>query len=90
MLPSLKPKDVHALKGRGPHFVLWASAALGCRLDPALIELGDNEAVTLYIQKKGAGLSPAVVQNDQTTLVVMPTRCTESWAREIDELRAAA
>jgi hypothetical protein len=90
VIPSLKPKNTHQLTGRGRKFVLWASAALGCRLDPALIELAEDEPATLYIQKQGPGLSPAVVQNDQTTLVVMPTRCTEDWAREVEEIRKAA
>ena len=90
VLPSLKKKDAYQLNGRGHKFVLWASAGLGCRIDPALIELGDDEPATLYIQKKAPDLSPAVVQNNQTTLVVMPTRCTESWAIELDEIRKAA
>ena len=90
VLPSLRAKDVHQLTGRGNKFVLWASAALGCRIDPALIEFAEDVSATLYIQKKSPELSPAVVQNDQTTLVVMPTRCTESWAQELETLRKAA
>ncbi len=90
VIPSLKPRDTYMLKGTGSRFVLWASAALGCRIDPSMIALSDHEAVTLYIQKDRPELSPAVLQNDCTTVVVMPFRVTEPWARELDELRRAA
>ena len=90
VIPSLKPKDAYILKGVGSRFVLWASAALGCRLDPSMIALADHEAVTLYIQKDCPELYPAVLQNDRTTVIVMPFRVTEPWVRELDELRKAA
>jgi hypothetical protein len=90
VVPSLKPKDTYQLKGKGSRFVLWAASTFGCRLDPALIPLRDDESVTLFIQKKSPGLSPAVLQNDTTMVVVMPTRCTDSWVREIEELKVAA
>jgi hypothetical protein len=90
VVPSLKPKDTYVLKGAGSRFVLWASSTFGCRLDPALIALRDNESVTLYLQKKRPDLNPAVMQNDTTTVVVMPTRVTESWALEIEGMKKAA
>ena len=90
VIPSVKPKDAHAFQGMGKRFVLWACAGLGCYIDPALVELRDDEGITLYIQKKGPGLSPALLKNETTTLVLMPIRCTESWAREIEGLRKAA
>ncbi len=90
VIPSLKPKDAYFLKGTGSRFVLWASAALGCRLDPSMIALADHEKVTLYIQKDRPELSPAVLQNDRTTVVVIPYRVTEPWVRELDALKKAA
>jgi len=81
---------LYALKGTGSRFVLWASAALGCRLDPSVIALADHEAVMLYIQKDRPELSPAVLQNDRTTVVVMPFRVTEPWVHELEEIRKAA
>jgi len=90
VIPSLKPKDAYTLNGTGSRFVLWASAALGCRLDPSVIALADHEAVMLYIQKDRPELSPAVLQNDRTTVVVMPFRVTEPWVQQLDQLKNAA
>jgi hypothetical protein len=72
VIPSLDPQDACALTGMGRRFVLWASAAQGCMINPELIALEDDEKVTLYVQKQRPDLSPAVVKNQKTTLVVMP------------------
>lgn len=89
VIPSLDPMDAYALEGTGSRFVLWASSALGCLIDPELIALGDHEKVTLYIQKKSPHLSPAVMKNKETTFVLMPITLKEPWMQQLDELRTA-
>jgi len=90
VLPSLKPEDAHAFKGCGRNFILWITAGLGCLLTPELIALRDEEEITLYIQKQGPGMQPAVMQNDTTIFVQMPIRETDSWYEQIDRIRKAA
>jgi hypothetical protein len=58
-------------------------------LDPELIALNDDEGVTLYVQKKHPGISPAVMKNNETTLVIMPYRVTENWGQELEQIRMA-
>jgi len=89
VIPSLDPLDAYALKGMGSRFVIWASSALGCMLSPDLIALSDDEGVTLYVQKKRPDISPAVVKNDETTLVLMPFTVTEPWRMELETIRTA-
>lgn len=89
VIPSLDPVDAYALEGTGGRFVLWASSALGCLIDPELIALGDHEKVTLYIQRKSPDISPAVMKNEQTLLVIMPYRVTEQWGQQLEEFRTA-
>jgi hypothetical protein len=89
VIPSLDPLDAYALEGTGGQFVLWASSALGCMVNPDLIALGDHEKVTLYIQKKRSDLSPAVMKNDQTTFVLMPLTLKEPWMQQLEEIRMA-
>ena len=89
IVPSLDPHDAYALKGMGKRFVIWASAAQGCMINPDLIALNDDEGVTLYVQKKRPEISPAVMKNDETTLVIMPFTVTEPWRMELETIRTA-
>ena len=89
VIPSMDPQDAYALKGMGKRFVIWASAAQGCMINPDLIALDDDEGVTLYVQKKRPDISPAVVKNDETTLVLMPFTVTEPWRMELETIRTA-
>lgn len=89
VIPSLAPKDAVALNGTGRRFVLWAAAAQGCMITPELVELPEDEAVTLYIQREHPEISPAVVKTDQTTLILMPFRVEEAWVDELRHLRMA-
>jgi hypothetical protein len=67
--------------------VLWAASALGCYLDPKLLEVAEDEVVTLYIQKRAPHLSPALVKNKTTTLVVMPINPDGAWLRQIEAIK---
>jgi hypothetical protein len=87
VIPRHGKDDAYALQGTGGSFVQWATSALGCYLDPALIELGEDEEVTLYIQKHDPCLSPALLVNDTTTLVIMPIRMDSEWVGQIEEIR---
>lgn len=89
VIPSLDPHDAYALKGMGKRFVIWASAAQGCMINPELIALNDDEGVTLYVQKKRPDISAAVVKNAETTLVLMPFTVTEPWRMELETIRTA-
>jgi len=89
IIPSLDPADAYALEGTGSRFVLWASSALGCLIDPELIAIGDHEKVTLYIQKKSPHLSPVTVKNDLTVFVLMPLSVREPWMQQLDEILTA-
>jgi hypothetical protein len=73
----------------GSRFVIWSASSLGCMLSPELIALNDDEGVTLYIQKKRPDISPAVMKNDETTLVIMPYHVTENWGQELEQIRMA-
>lgn len=87
VIPAHGKREAYSLNGRGKKFVLWAASALGCYLDPQLVEIGEDEEVTLYLQKKSPHLSPALVQNKTTTLVVMPMNLTESWTSELEAIK---
>jgi hypothetical protein len=89
VIPSMDPLDAYALKGMGKRFVIWASSSLGCMLDPELIALNDDEGVTLYVQKKRPELSPALMKNEETTLVIMPLTLKEPWIQQLEEIRTA-
>lgn len=86
VVPASDNEHAYALQGLGRRFAMWATSALGCYLDPKLIELGEDEGVTLYIQKDAPDRSPALLKNDTTTLVVMPIRV--DLAQEIEQIRA--
>ena len=88
VIPEHGKRAAYSLEGRGKKFVLWAASALGCYLDPKLVEIGADEEVTLYIQKNRPHLSPALVQNKTTTLVVMPITPNEPWASELESIKA--
>ena len=88
VIPAHGKQDAYALEGRGKRFVLWAASALGCYLDPKLVEVGEEEEVTLYIQKKSPHLSPALVKNTTTTLVVMPITPHWPWFHELEAIKA--
>ncbi len=86
VIPRTGKDDAYALEGTGKRFAQWATSALGCYLDPDLIELGVDEEITLHIQKHAPDLSPALFTNDATTLVVMPIRVDRDWAQQIDQI----
>jgi hypothetical protein len=89
VVPSSAPEHAYALRGTGKQFVLWATSALGCWLDPKLVELGEDEKVSLFIQRDTPELSPVLLVNDTTTLVVMPIQVDQPWVREIEAIRSA-
>ncbi len=89
VIPSLEAKDTFTLRGAGKQFVIWASSALGCLLDSELIALRDEEMMTLSIQKDKPALSPAVLKNETTLFVLMPTRVDAAWHRELEGMRTA-
>jgi len=84
--PSADPQHAYALNGKGPRFVLWAASALGCYVDPKLVALGEDEAVTLYVQKIRPNLSPVLVKNKSTTLVVMTFRMDPRLSSKIEAI----
>jgi len=87
VLPRDGEDDAYALEGIGKRFVLWATAGLCCWVDPALVELGDDEAVTLHLQKDDPGLGPVLARNADTTFVVMPMRLDNPWIAELEAIR---
>ncbi|RKX44214.1 MAG: hypothetical protein DRP64_06950 [Verrucomicrobia bacterium] len=56
-------------------------------LDPALVTLGDDESITLYVQKCAPELSPALLKNKDTTMVVMPFKGADGWSRELETIK---
>lgn len=90
VIPRGSKDDAYAIAGTGRQFVLWATAGLGCLIDPKLVELGDDEAVTLYIQKDDPKLSPVLMKNDTstTTMVVMPMRLDHEWMQQVEDILA--
>jgi hypothetical protein len=85
-IPRDGKDDAYALEGRGSQFVLRATAGLGCWIDPKLVELGEDESVTLYLQKADLSISPVLVKNDATTLVVMPMRLDQYWIQQVEAI----
>lgn len=79
-----------SFKGRGSNFIVWAAAALGCRVDPKLLAVGEDEEITLFIQEEQPGLSPLLLKNKNTLHVIMPVRIDEPWVREVDSIRSQA
>lgn len=90
VLPSLDGKTAHEFKGSGRNFITWVTAGLGCLIDPELIALGEDEEITLYLQKERPDQHPAVMQNATTLFVQMPIRATEPWCQQIRQIRKAA
>jgi hypothetical protein len=82
-IPRDGKDDAYALEGRGSQFMLRATAGLGCWVDPKLVELGDDEAVTLYLQKADPSVGPVLARNADTTFVVMPIRLDQPWIAEL-------
>lgn len=87
VIPCDTDEAAYSVTGMGSRFVLWASVALGCYLDPKLIALGDYESVTLYIQKNTPNLFPALLRNDDTTLVLMPYRIDQQWKFDVERIK---
>jgi hypothetical protein len=87
-IPCDTAEASYSISGKGGRFVLWGAVALGCYLDPKLIALGDDEAVTLHVQKTNPNLFPALLKNDATTLVVMPYRIDPQWQSEVEVMQA--
>lgn len=87
VIPISSGAGVYTLEGVGKQFVLWATAGLGCWVDPKLVELGDDEAVTLHIQKIDPKRSPVLVTNETTTLVVMPMMLDHYWIQQIEAIQ---
>jgi hypothetical protein len=88
VIPSSDSEHAYALRGSGKQFVLWATAALGCWLDPKLVELGEDEEMSLFIQRDTPALSPVLLVNDTTTLVIMPIQVDQPWVREVEAIRS--
>lgn len=88
VIPYDDKQHAYALKGKGPRFVVWAASALGCYIDPKLVALGEDEAVTLFVQKTNPNLSPMLVKNTNTTLVVMPIRIDREWGDKLESIKA--
>lgn len=86
-IPSSGKRNAYSLEGTGRKFVLWASAALGCYVDPRLVEVGDDEPLTLVVQKDAPHLSPVLLKSTKTTMVVMPVNVDGPWARELEAIR---
>lgn len=87
VIPNHNPENAYALHGTGKRFVLWATSALGCYLDSKLVAVGDDETITLYINKSDPLRYPALLVNDSTTMVVMPYTDDGEWIREVDAIR---
>ena len=87
VIPISSGAGVYTLEGVGRQFVLWATANLGCWIDPKLVELGDDEAVTLHIQKIDPKRSPVLVTNETSTLVVMPMNLDHHWIEELEAIQ---
>ena len=88
IIPPHGEHSAYTLNGQGKMFVLWAASALGCYLDPKLVEVGEDEEVSLFIQKKSPHLSPALVRNKTTTFVLMPISTHWPWAYEIERIKS--
>lgn len=86
-IPSCDKRDAYAVSGKGSRFVMWAAAALGCYVDPMLMALGDEENVEVFIQKNKSGLSPLVVRNERSMLVVMPVRLDDDVAAKLERFQ---
>jgi hypothetical protein len=88
VIPDRDSKHAYALRGTGKQFVLWATSALGCWLDPKLVELGEDEEISLFIQRDTPERSPVLLMNDTTTLVIMPIQVDQPWVREVEAIRS--
>jgi len=87
VIPNSDPENAYALHGTGKRFVLWATSAVGCYLDSKLVEVGDDETLTLYINKIDPLRYPALLVNDSTTMVVMPYTDDGKWIREVEAIK---
>jgi hypothetical protein len=88
VIPARTQEHAYKLRGSGKQFVLWATSALGCWLDPKLVALGEDEEISLFIQRDTPELSPVLLVNDTTTLVIMPILVDQPWVREIEAIRS--
>ena len=57
-------------------------------MDPKLVDIGDDEAVTLYVQKVKPNLLPMLLKNKNTTMVVMPFTVDGRWSEELETFKA--
>ncbi len=87
VIPSHGKRTAYALNGVGGKFVLWAASALGCYVDPRLVALGEDEVVTLYVQKEHPNRSPMLLKNKDTTMVVMPFHVDGRWSQEVETIK---
>ncbi|VGO13401.1 hypothetical protein PDESU_01958 [Pontiella desulfatans] len=87
VIPNHTDDAAYTLNGNGKQFVLRACAGLGCWVDPKLVQLGDDEAVTLHIQKIDPKRSPVLVTNETTTLVVMPMMLDHYWIQQLEAIQ---
>jgi hypothetical protein len=87
VIPNSEPENAYALHGTGKQFVLWATSALGCYLDQKLVEVGDDETLTLYINKVDPLRHPVLLVNDSTSMVVMPFTVDSTWSREVEAIK---
>ena len=87
VIPISTGAAVYTLEGVGRQFVLWATANLGCWIDPKLVAMGDDEAVTLHIQKIDPKRSSVLVSNETTTLVVMPMMLDHHWIQQLEAIQ---
>ena len=87
VIPVHGKRAAYSLSGKGKKFVLWAASAQGCYLDPKQVALGDDEAVTLYVQKNSPELSPALLKNATTTMVVMPFTPNGAWNSDLEAIK---
>jgi hypothetical protein len=86
-IPSCGGRDVYAVSGKGPRFVMWVGAALGCYVDPMLMALGGDEKVEVFVKKIDAGASPLVVRNERSLLIVMPMTLDDGVAGVLDGMQ---
>ncbi|MFA5687811.1 MAG: hypothetical protein WC959_01465 [Kiritimatiellales bacterium] len=90
VVPSTEKADAYAIEGIGKHSAVWASAALGYMLNPAMVALTDEEKATLLVPRDKSSRSPVVLKNEKTLYLQMPVRVNEKWIQTVEQIKSKA
>lgn len=86
-IPSTDAKSAYKVSGKGRRFAGWVGSALGCHVDPALIALGKDEAIEVFVQKADGAASPLVMRNGTTLALAMPMKLDDGIGEALDSIQ---